>query len=698
MHYTLKLTTESWLLTASGEGGALIDADVVFDKGGFPIIPARRVKGLLRESFCEVLEITGQNEVETAMELLFGKRGEKSNKGKLIFENLRVCEAAWEEGDDVEEYQNLEPMKSLSPDQVQNYFTAEIQQTAIDDKSGTAKKHSLRNYRVIKPRISFEGRIAINEYLTTDEEKNLHLAILQLRYAGTRRNRGFGKIKCELSKPIHEQVELSKAPFSKTNNNVLDISVKLLSPVVLADPVGEQNTVFTKKNISGGHIRGLLASDFIRRKNLIPEKAQQDSDFFEFFLSGRLRFGNLFFSDCQPIPLHLQYQKLIPGKPLVSVFNLSKNISSEEKITKPFGGFGSIKDSVITKKSPGTTFNFHNSRMDRAAGRSTEKDEDSGIFYYESLREGQEFKGQISGDAELLKKIYEAFPSKFEARMGRSRSAQYGSVEVSIEPGMHIRTEFNARPGEQDYILMLESPMVLLDTNGVACPGIKELETAFCEAFPGSSISVKQAYTSRSEEEQFNSVWMAKTEKIPAFAAGSSFIVSLSDKPTSTPDALGEWQERGYGRFRLEEYDKVPKNYTRGADDDAKAGENKYSSSFIQKIHRYYAREEALHKVKKAALEKLAPNNSWSGNLNNHLIGRLERLFKNALNETEIIKWMNDAKGKPALESIKKAGFVDKDDKFIFERTICGNNWKMQQAYWATYFRALRKRNKEHKR
>ncbi len=60
-----------------------------------------------------------------------------------------------------------------------------------------AGEHSLRTIRTIKKGITFKGEI----YCQTENrnsERLLALACRNLRYMGTKRNRGFGKIKCEL--------------------------------------------------------------------------------------------------------------------------------------------------------------------------------------------------------------------------------------------------------------------------------------------------------------------------------------------------------------------------------------------------------------------------------------------------------------------------------------------------------------------
>jgi CRISPR-associated protein Csx10 len=149
--FKLKLKPISYLLTASGEGSALIDADVVFHKSGFPYIPARRVKGMLKESMEEVLEIRGiaEPEISSKIESLFGKSGAIEPEGKLRFGNFYL-----ENWDQLKEHTGRHKNHdACQPDNIQTFFTTEIQQTSVEN-DGVAKERSLRNYRVLKPALS----------------------------------------------------------------------------------------------------------------------------------------------------------------------------------------------------------------------------------------------------------------------------------------------------------------------------------------------------------------------------------------------------------------------------------------------------------------------------------------------------------------------------------------------------------------
>ncbi|MCW5925084.1 MAG: hypothetical protein KIS77_22400 [Saprospiraceae bacterium] len=716
MSYIFKITTESYLLTGSGEGAALIDADVVFHLTGFPMIPARRVKGMLKESLEEVLEIFGKpkQEVDATVSSLFGYPGTETYQGKLLFHNLMLD--GWNQI--VEEIMDVPKDGLLQPNFIKSYFTTEVQQTAIgkegkrDEIDGVAKKRSLRNYRVIKPGYTFVAPLTLTDVLTQEEEKYLKYAVLNLRHAGTRRNRGFGKIKCQLE-PIKadthvpaEQSERHPATFE-----AVIVSISTLSPVVLADLQGEQNTVFTRKYISGNQLRGLLANAYMRSRGLAYGKAHHDPDFQELFVSGKIKFGDLGFKQGKTIPLHLHEYKRYSQKKPISVFAKNEN---DGEITKSIKGIGQIQNGIILKDgyTPKTTFNFHNSRPNRAAGRNTELDAEGGIFYYESLNEGQTFQGCIAGEPGSLSKLLAAFPASFKARLGRSRSAQYGFIEVSLEPNGQVNNTKQLSPGE--YVLILQSPLILLNEWGFPSPTVGELEKYLSKnwGLEEGQVKIENAAVAFTNVEQFNAVWQAKSEKMPAFKEGSSFLVHLP-KIENIPTHLGEWAEQGFGRVVFELYNPGAK-YEIGKPSDInemstqeQQNQNvKFANAILVEIQNKYKAEEKQIEVKTKAIK--AAQKSYKG-IKNHLIGRVEAVFQRATSQEYVDDWINalfraNSSGKPAAEKLLNAEILhevsDKELKETgvkakFAKTGLGElPFELTRIYWITFFQTLRKKNK----
>ncbi|MEI7813053.1 MAG: RAMP superfamily CRISPR-associated protein [Ignavibacteria bacterium] len=211
---SLKITLISDALVGSGEGfGAVIDSDVVFDRNGLPFIPARRVKGLLRDSLTRVLNmfdishiswVKGTDSDKKISEIMGGP-GQVLSAG-INLSNLFPDD--YENNSRWIQYLISKYTNTISAETVRNNFTnirhniaIVDNETAKDDSSdknhiGTTKEHSLRTFRVLNKGLSFYGCLEIET--VTDNLHLLALSCCALRRIGTKRNRGFGEIECDL--------------------------------------------------------------------------------------------------------------------------------------------------------------------------------------------------------------------------------------------------------------------------------------------------------------------------------------------------------------------------------------------------------------------------------------------------------------------------------------------------------------------
>lgn len=197
--YKIIVKLESNCMLGSGEGwGSVIDADIIFDSVGLPYLPARRLKGCLRESAKEVVEMmeyAGINKFESKIiDKIFGSSGD-TNGAAAVFNNLYLTN--YKDVHDWCKWVFQECSDAISPEAVINSFTDIKQQTSIDNE-GIADDKSLRTFRFLKRGVEFEGVVDIKK----EDEKTialLALACLNLRYIGTMRNRGYGKVSCRLN-------------------------------------------------------------------------------------------------------------------------------------------------------------------------------------------------------------------------------------------------------------------------------------------------------------------------------------------------------------------------------------------------------------------------------------------------------------------------------------------------------------------
>lgn len=196
--YKIKLELISPTLVGSGEGfGAIIDTDIVFDEVGIPFIPAKRIKGCLRDSAMEVREMFDRSKIDFQLKIneTFGMSG-RENSTPIYFSNLTIQD--YEQNKKWLEYliSKKEYSNILSKDRVLETFTETRQQTAIGSE-GVALAHSLRTIRVLKSGLIFYGEIEI-EPEDPEITNTLIFACSNFRHLGTKRNRGYGEIGCKL--------------------------------------------------------------------------------------------------------------------------------------------------------------------------------------------------------------------------------------------------------------------------------------------------------------------------------------------------------------------------------------------------------------------------------------------------------------------------------------------------------------------
>ena len=195
------IKVESPLHLGSGQADVNIDAEIIHDAFGLPYFPAKRFKGLLYESAVEVYEMFELAGVDTknlaTPKNLFHRFSDDNGKVseiQIIVPNFylkdyeKLC-ADWK-------YLQNEYKEIFRPADVLKNFTSIRYQTKLEN--GIVAKSSLRNLNVLNAGTEFFGTLEILNY--NDEVLNLlALAAKNLTFAGTKRNRGFGKISCKIN-------------------------------------------------------------------------------------------------------------------------------------------------------------------------------------------------------------------------------------------------------------------------------------------------------------------------------------------------------------------------------------------------------------------------------------------------------------------------------------------------------------------
>ena len=195
--FSVRVTALSPIHLGSGKGDVTVDAEVAHDACGLPYFPAKRFKGLLFESALEVVEIMGNQPLFSVGDVrtLFRHIETTESDGQLILSSLRLenYDAVREEWAYLEEkYPEL-----FRPSDVLEQYTSLRYQTKINRKTRAAKDTSLHNMRVVDKGVVFVGELAL-ENASENALPILALALRNLEHAGLKRNRGFGRVRCEL--------------------------------------------------------------------------------------------------------------------------------------------------------------------------------------------------------------------------------------------------------------------------------------------------------------------------------------------------------------------------------------------------------------------------------------------------------------------------------------------------------------------
>lgn len=195
--YSVVITLESPLHLGTGHADVIVDAEAARDEFGMPIFPGKRLKGLLYESALELAEISSNGLFSKSdVEKLFAQsKDENVIESAVRIENFHLPN--YEKMCDGWEYLRKRYSGLFTRNEVWESYSELRTQVSIDSQTGAAKEGALRNIRAVDAGLIFVGNIILVES-TPINEKIIKYALLNLRYAGAKRNRGFGRIKCTI--------------------------------------------------------------------------------------------------------------------------------------------------------------------------------------------------------------------------------------------------------------------------------------------------------------------------------------------------------------------------------------------------------------------------------------------------------------------------------------------------------------------
>lgn len=720
---TINIKLLSPLLLGSGAGfGKVIDTDIVFQPDGLPVFPARRLKGLLKESALEVIEMFQQAEktadVDRFLSLLEELFGTSTRPGLLKLYNLHLPEQTMlRKILEKIRQSNIPALTTLfTPRQVKDIFTEIRQQTALDQQSGTALENTLRTVRILKDSlagqpISFTGNIYLEEHAPWVENL-LALACLNLRRAGSLRNRGLGRIEVGLTrkdqdlcqqvlaelaegKTFSQLLERKTSPSIPTNTTnhqpiartslsqpqgKMRVLITTLAPLVLPSQQGNQNTVSTLHHIPGSALRGCLAHRYLKLRALTTDIAHSDSHFYDWFLSGKVRFLPAYphtWRDNELFPTPLFIHR---GKPGIrpqndELFNLLGGTSETTENSKWAGGFvipSTTNGWQLIEQPVTTRLNFHLTRLGYQAHTSHEcrikgHGPDEGIFYYEAIDSQQVFQGAITGDMDLLHQMYQILGMTFRATLGKSSRIQYGLVEIKLEtPQEFSMPQPTEQPDCREVIMILKSPLLLSNRFGFPALSRSELESCL-QTELNCRVNIDKCFARQESRQNFVSHWHLKHPQERLWSAGSAFLLRFPDEPVPwdklqllKQTGLGMGQSEGLGQVTfypkqaitgLQVTSYPEENLSLFETPDQVAESTGFSKAAIIHLLRRAATQELQQKAWNDAQERHKRNTNHT--ISHHLWGRLEKMLQSSCGKDKFCLMLNNLKS-PARTALEQ--------------------------------------------
>lgn len=164
------------------------DISVLCDKNGFPYYKGGTFKGVFREELERFLEWTIENDktIKERISELLGKSGDSDifSDGKLIFSDFTLSDYVKKKV--LEEVGMEEGYSEI----IKNIFTNVRTLTSMTE-DGVVKDGSLRTLRCVNKGLYFYSEIICEK----EEEQVIKDVLPMIKWIGSMRNRGFGKVK-----------------------------------------------------------------------------------------------------------------------------------------------------------------------------------------------------------------------------------------------------------------------------------------------------------------------------------------------------------------------------------------------------------------------------------------------------------------------------------------------------------------------
>jgi CRISPR/Cas system CSM-associated protein Csm3 (group 7 of RAMP superfamily) len=549
--YQMKIELLSDLCVSDGGVyNSSLDVDICHDSFGFPYIPAKRLKGCLRECALE-LQDWG---MDISPEDLFGEGGKASNRGKI-----RISDAKLEHYDQMKRV-ILKNQNAIvfHPQNVLNHFSYVRTQTSIDYETGVAEENSLRTIRVANKGLCFYADVESDDNYKTKLENCCPI----LTHIGMARTRGLGEVRATIVPGMKETTnENYKVEYHK-GDQCLEYSFQLLEPVICKSTAGGESR--TQDYIEGSKIFGIFAGELRKR----------GKDVLKFLNTGqeeRFICSNAYLeADGQRLTeVPATYYSIKNNK--TTYIDKAYHTEKNEQKTEDFQ-LNPMKHCYVCKNNEGKLKKYdvkieeryhHRRPADKSIGRVSESGDGLSKFYQmSSIQAGQTFHGYVYGSKEQIQILAECLGNR-EHYIGYSRSSEYGKIEFQKVYTCQ-RPKAVAMTGSILKV-KLESPAIIYSDKAMYSTKIEDLKEEIIAALGlTEQAETVESYINYTTIGGFNVTWGHRKPTIEGFDKGTVVLIKLKETVTiALPQIhyIGERTQEGFGEISVEMLDLTKNHY-----------------------------------------------------------------------------------------------------------------------------------------
>lgn len=312
----------------------------------------------------------------------------------------------------------------------------------------------------------------------------------------------------------------------------LVFKVEFISDIVLPATSNTEGNISQLDFIPGSNFLGMAA------KSKKEYEAYEKS--FDVFHSGKVRFGDATLlcegKETYKMPLSIFKEKTDEKK----IINQLQTPLSSLKQAKQ------LRNGYITKDKT-LTFIEYNYSQKSAYDKENRRSLDSSMFGYSAIKSGTSWQFTLKysdiSDADLERIKANLIGTK---RLGKSKSVQYGEVEISLEGSNEKLENFTLKP---ETILYVKSRLALVDEEGNPSYNLTDI----CESLSVDKIDYEQTQLRTSTFTPYNGARETKDYERVVINKGS--VIVLKDITQEQLDAIksgvGAYLSEGFGEVLI---------------------------------------------------------------------------------------------------------------------------------------------------